>query len=82
VPLFETLACAEIFKHRIPHKQPLTELYIDEASSMLGKGGTKKCWWLRKLFKPMRILPQFLMLCILKSMRYYLGVGKTRGQNH
>jgi len=49
---------AEKYQHSLPHLAALyyitTEVKPDDAAELAGRGGTKKCWWLTSIVKPMR----------------------------
>ncbi len=49
---------AEKYIDSLPHLAALyyitTEVGPDDAAAIAGKGGTKKCWWLTSVVKPMR----------------------------
>lgn len=49
---------AEKYMHSLPHLAALyyitTDVKPDDAAELAGRGGTKKCWWLTSIVKPMR----------------------------
>ena len=49
---------AEKYTHSLPHLAALyyitTDVKPDDAAELAGRGGTKKCWWLTSIVKPMR----------------------------
>lgn len=49
---------AKKYEHSLPHLAALyyitTSVRPDDAASLAGRGGSKKCWWLTSIVKPMR----------------------------
>ncbi len=49
---------AKKYEHSLPHLAALyyitTSVSPDDAASLAGRSGTKKCWWLTSVVKPMR----------------------------
>lgn len=49
---------AEKYMHSLPHLAALyyitTDIKPDDAAELAGRGGTRKCWWLTSVVKPMR----------------------------
>lgn len=49
---------ADKYLHSLPHLVALyyitTDVKLDDAADLAGRGGSKKCWWLTSIVKPMR----------------------------